>query len=527
MELSGANLVAGVERRSGGDAYRSVDPSTGEEFGPPFVDATEAEVAEAVEAATEAFDVLRRADRDVLVGLLRGAAERLEGLGEQLVETAARETGLGAQRITGERARTCAQLRLFADVVADGAHLDVRIDTPDPDAVPPRPALRRMQVPLGPVAVYGASNFPLAFSVPGGDTASALAAGCPVVAKAHPSHPATSELAARAITDAVADAGLPPGTFSLLHGRAVAISQALVLHPGVKAVGFTGSIPGGRALHDLASSRPEPIPVYAEMGSLNPQLVTEGALAERSEDLARGLVTSMTMGTGQFCTKPGIVCLPDSAAGRAFEAQVADAAGGVAPTPLLNAGIARSLQERLTATTSAEGVEVLAAGAAGGPGFLAAPTVVAADAATVLGTPALLEEHFGPVTVLVRCADPEQMAEVVRALPGALAASLHATEADAEVAATLLDVLREAAGRVLWNGFPTGVAVSHAQHHGGPYPASTWPAHTSVGSAAIRRFLRPVTYQEVPDGLLPPALRDANPLGLLRLLDGRLSDAAL
>lgn len=528
MDLTGANLVAGAERRDGTTTTRSVSPETGEPFGPAFHDATAADVAEAVDAATAAFPALRGAEPSVLADLLGGIADRLESLGDALVETAAAETGLGPVRITGERGRTCGQLRAFAAVVADGSHLDVRIDRANPHTTPPQPDLRRMQVPIGPVAVFGASNFPLAFSVPGGDTASALAAGCPVVAKAHPSHPATSELAGRAITEAVAAAGLPAGTFSLLHGCDVAVSRALVLAPGIRAVGFTGSETAGRALYDLGAGREDPIPVYAEMGSLNPQVVTSRALAARSAELAAGLVGSMTMGTGQFCTKPGIVLVPDDEAGRAFAAQVAEAAGGVAPTPLLNAGIHAALRERLAATTALDGVEVLAAPAADdAPGFHAGPTVLATTREVFDRTPALAEEHFGPVTVIVRCGSLVEMAEVARGLGGALAATVHGTDDDAADLDEILVALRELAGRVIWNQFPTGVAVAPAMHHGGPYPATTFPAHTSVGTAAIRRFLRPVTFQNVPQVLLPPPLRDDNPRGLLRLVDGAMTDAAL
>jgi acyl-CoA reductase-like NAD-dependent aldehyde dehydrogenase len=527
MELTGANLIAGAERRAGDATYRSVAPETGEEFGPDFHDATEAEVAEAVTAAEAASAVLRSTDRQVLAALLEDIAARLEALGDQLVETAAEETGLGTQRIVGERGRTCGQLRAFARVAAEGSHLDLRIDPADPTTTPPRPDLRRMQVAIGPVAVFGASNFPLAFSVPGGDTASALAAGCSVVAKAHPSHPATSELCGRAIAEAVAAAGLPSGTFSLLHGRDVEVSRALVLAPGIKAVGFTGSERAGRALYDLGAGREEPIPVYAEMGSLNPQFVTARALEERGAEIAEGLVGSFTMGTGQFCTKPGLVFVPATEAGRALERAVADGATEAAPGVLLNEGIHAGLREQLSATAQLDGVDVLADGSGRSPGegFAAAPTVLAADLDVFLGTPQLAEEHFGPVTVLVRVDASEDLAAVARQLPGALTATVHGTDEDADAVRPLLAELQELAGRVIWNQFPTGVAVAPAMHHGGPYPATTFPAHTSVGTAAIRRFLRPVTYQNTPQPLLPGALRDRNPAGLVRMVNGVLTDA--
>ena len=506
---------------------RSVDPRTGTAFGPEYRDATPAEVAAAVEAATEAFLITRRAAPTTIAALLEAIADGLEALGEELIDTAVAETGLDATRITGERGRTCGQLRAFAEVARSGSHLDIRIDPADPDTVPPRPDLRRLQVPVGPVAVWGASNFPLAFSVPGGDTASALAAGCPVVVKAHPSHPATSELCAAVIAVAVAEVGLPAGTFALLHGRDPSVSRALVTAPGIAAAGFTGSEAAGRALYDLAAARPDPIPVFAEMGSLNPQFVTEAAIAERGEELAAGLVGSVTLGTGQFCTKPGLVFLPDSAGGRGFEAAVTAAAAEVAPTPLLGAGIGTGLQARLAELAGLAGVEVELADRSSDASTWAGPTVLVTDADTLARTPLLREERFGPATILVRVASPEAMVALVPALPGSLTASIHAADADVEHLDDLVGALQRRVGRVVWNQFPTGVAVTHAMHHAGPYPASTFVQHTSVGSAAIARFVRPVTFQNAPQALLPEPLRDENPHGRWRLVDGRMTRDAI
>ena len=506
---------------------RSVDPRTGTAFGPQFRDATPAEVAAAVEAATEAFPVTRRAAPATIAGLLEAIAEGLEALGEELIDTAVAETGLDATRITGERGRTCGQLRAFAEVVRAGSHLDIRIDPADPDTVPPRPDLRRMQVPIGPVAVWGASNFPLAFSVPGGDTASALAAGCPVVVKAHPAHPATSQLCAAVIAAALNDAGLPEGTFSLLHGRDPSVSQALVTAPGIAAAGFTGSESAGRALYDLAAARPDPIPVFAEMGSLNPPFVTEAAVAERGQELAAGLVGSVTLGTGQFCTKPGLVFLPDSAGGRALEAAITAVAAEVEPTPLLGAGIGTGLRARLGELADLTGVEVVLAGRSSEVGAWAGPTVLVTDADTLARTPVLREECFGPATILVRVGSLEEMVSLVPDLPGSLTASIHAAGADVDHLDDLVAALQHKVGRVVWNQFPTGVAVTHAMHHAGPYPASTFVQHTSVGSAAIARFVRPVTFQNAPQALLPAPLRDDNPHGRWRLVDGQLTREAL
>jgi 2,5-dioxopentanoate dehydrogenase len=531
MPLVAANLIDGQHRADGTTTTRSVDPRTGEAFGPAFPDATDAEVAAAAAAASGAFATLRRTDGAVLARLLEAIADGLEALGDTLVDTADRETGLGAVRITGERGRTCGQLRAFAEVARSGSHLELRIDPADASRTPPRPDLRRMQVPLGPVAVFGASNFPLAFSVPGGDTASALAAGCPVVAKAHPSHPATSQLAGQVIVAAVAAVGLPAGTFALLHGRDPAVSRALVTAPGLAAVGFTGSQAVGRALYDLAAQREVPIPVYAEMGSLNPQVVTEAAIAERGEVLATELVGSITLGTGQFCTKPGLVFVPDSDAGRRFERAVADAADAVEPGPLLNRGIADGLAGRLAEVTGLAGVEVAAGGTVSDPaplataGAWATPTILVADAATFAATPSLQEECFGPVAIMVRVPSLEAMTALAPTLDGSLTASIHATDAEVADLADLVDALTHRAGRVVWNQVPTGVAVTHAMHHGGPYPASTSARDTSVGTAAIARFVRPVVYQNAPQSLLPEPLRDANPTSRWRLVDGAWTQA--
>jgi 2,5-dioxopentanoate dehydrogenase len=551
MPLLAANLIDGQHRADGTITTRSVDPRTGEAFGPAFPDATDAEVAAAVAAASAAFPTLRRTDGAVLARLLEAIADRLEALADTLVDTAARETGLGAVRITGERGRTCGQLRAFAEVARTGSHLDPRIDPADADRTPPRPDLRRIQVPLGPVAVFGASNFPLAFSVPGGDTASALAAGCPVIAKAHPSHPATSQLAGQAVVDAVAAVGLPAGTFALLHGRDPAVSRALVTAPGLAAVGFTGSQTVGRALYDLAAAREVPIPVFAEMGSLNPQVVTAGAIAERGEVLATELVGSIALGTGQFCTKPGLVFVPDSDAGRRFEQALAESAGAVEPAPLLNRSIADGLAGRLAEVTGQPGVEVAAGGTVSGApgstvtaapagaaddalsapaapmaaGAWAAPTILVTDAPTFAATPSLHEECFGPAAIVVRVPSLETMTALASTLDGSLTASIHAAASEVADLADLVDALTHRAGRVVWNQVPTGVAVTPAMQHGGPYPASTSARDTSVGTAAIARFLRPVVYQNTPQALLPEPLRDANPTSRWRLVDGAWTQA--
>jgi acyl-CoA reductase-like NAD-dependent aldehyde dehydrogenase len=430
-----------------------------------------------------------------------------------------------APRRAGRRARTTGQLRFFADIVAEGSYAEAVIDPADPDAG--RPDVRRVLVPLGPVGVFGASNFPFAFSVAGGDTAAALAARCPVVYKAHPSHPGTDELAARALTAAVAEVGAPPGTFSLIQGTSNEVGEALTLAPEIRAIGFTGSLRAGRALHELGATRDEPIPVYAEMGSLNPVFVTRGALRDRGEEIAEGLVGSMTMGTGQFCTKPGLVFVPTGEAGDRFVAAVGDRLAERGDGPLLNERIRDAFTAQLAATSDLDGVEAVVAGASGDEGgFRCAPSLLTVDAATFTAEPALSEEHFGPVSIIVRH-DPAEAVELAAGLDGSLTATIHAQPDEHDEVRALQATLAEVAGRIVHDGYPTGVAVTYAMHHGGPYPATTTDLHTSVGATAIRRFLRPVAFQDTPDDLLPEALRDDNPRGIVRLVDGALTRDAV
>lgn len=493
----------------------SVDPRTGKPREQVAVEGTVEDVDRAVTAASAAREAL--ADRAVRAALLRTAADLLDEARPEVVETADAETALGPVRLTGELARTTAQLRAFADVVDEGSFLDVRIDLPDPTATPPRPDLRRWKIPLGVVAVYAASNFPLAFSVPGGDTASALAAGCPVVVKAHPDHPATSELCASLLRRAAAKVGLPEDVVGLLHGFDAGV--ALVRHPLVAAAGFTGSVRGGRALFDAAAARPVPIPFHGELGSLNPVVITEAAAEERAAEIGTGLAASVTLGQGQFCTKPGFVLAPAGEAGDRFVAALTDAIGAAEPGVMLDRRIRGTF---LTGTYELASSEGVTAPVHPGP---ASPSTVRAgfvtfDAGLLLARHregyhgAFVSEYFGPVTLVVRYASRAEVTAVLGLLPGNLTATLQMAEEDPE-AASLLAELTPLAGRVLVNGWPTGVAVSAAQHHGGPYPATT-STSTSVGATAIERWLRPVTYQSTPQHLLPPELRDGNPLGLPR-----------
>ncbi|GAA4682399.1 aldehyde dehydrogenase (NADP(+)) [Frondihabitans cladoniiphilus] len=446
---------------------------------------------------------------------LESVAARLDLHADELVPLADAETHLGTPRLTGELARTTAQLRLFAAVLREGSFLEATIDHANPDAIPAHGDLRRLLVPLGPVAVFAASNFPFAFSVAGGDTASAFAVGCPVVVKAHPGHPRLSQRVAALVTESLADAGAPEGLFGLIEGVDAGI--ALVEHPAIRAAGFTGSVAGGRALFDRAAGRPSPIPFYGELGSVNPVVVTAAAAEARGTELAQGLAASFTQGAGQFCTKPGVVFVPS---GVGFEDAVVAAVPDLAATlltPAIRAGFGRGL----AALAAESGVTVLAGDAAQDTDVVeAGPVVLATDVAAAVAHPAaLLEECFGPVTLLVRYDTPEELLRGVRAVPGSLTATLHA-QPDEDLA-DLVAALRDRAGRLLFAGWPTGVAVTWSQHHGGPYPSTT-SIHTSVGSTAARRFQRPVAYQDAPAALLPAALRDDNPLGIVRRVDGVL-----
>ncbi|AZS88024.1 aldehyde dehydrogenase (NADP(+)) [Streptomyces griseoviridis] len=500
----------------------SVDPRTGKQREQVAVEATAQEVDAAVRAAHAARAAL--ADRTVRAAFLRTAAEQLEAAEDGLVETADAESALGPTRLTGELARTCYQLRAFADIVDEGAFLDVIINHPDATATPPIPDLRRHKVPLGVVAVYSASNFPFAFSVAGGDTASALAAGCPVVVKAHPDHPALSELVAKVLRRAAAAHGVPEGVVGLVHGFEAGVE--LVGHPLVTAAGFTGSVRGGRALFDAAAARPTPIPFHGELGSLNPVVITEAAAAERAEAIGAGLAGSMTLGVGQFCVKPGLVLAPSGAAGDRLLKSLTDAVSDTDAGVLLDHRMRDNFLAGVAERAALPEVDSPVTPGAGGEhtvsaGFLTVP------AARLTGEGAhdlLLEECFGPVTVIARYDDDAEAGAVLSRLPGNLTATVHlsAEEAAGEGRGPeLLAELTPLAGRVLVDGWPTGVAVAAAQHHGGPYPATT-STSTSVGGTAIERWLRPVAYQGVPEALLPAELRDDNPLGLPRRVDGRL-----
>jgi len=505
--------------------FNAVDPATGVAVA-AYDEASAADVAAAVDAAERAFHDPALRHRGARATLLRSAAGRLRAAGDEIVTVAGSETGLPEARLRSELERTAGQLEAFAAVLDAGDYVEAIIDTPDPDAKPiPRPDVRRMLVPIGPVAVFGASNFPLAFSTAGGDTASALAAGCPVVVKGHPSHPGTGEIVARELRAAVTDAGLPHGTFAHLLAAGIEVGEALVDAPAIAAVGFTGSTAGGRALADRAARRPNPIPVYAEMGSVNPIVVTEAALAARGDAIADGLVASVASFGGQLCTKPGVVFVPDGAAGDEFASTVAARLDAVEPTVLLNERLRDALAAALERLAQRPEVRPLgAAPAFAGEGYRHQPAAYEAPAGAVGDGAELLEEHFGPVVVLLRYGDPDELLDAIAQVEGQLTGSIHAQpDDDAQLLGALTELLAARAGRLVYDGFPTGVAVTHGMHHGGPYPATSAPAHTSVGMTAIRRFLRPVAWQNAPAAVLPPELRDDNPLGIWRRVDGELT----
>ena len=453
-----------------------------------------------VSAAAEAAPVWRASSADDRARWLRAAADALDAHADELVAIADEETRLGETRLRGEVGRTTGQLRLFASVVEEGSYLEITIDDADGAATPPRPELRRMLTGVGPVAVFSASNFPFAFSVAGGDTASALAAGNPVVVKAHSGHPRLSERTAEIVAAALEAAGAPAGSLGLVEGREA--GNALVQHPSIQAAGFTGSLGGGRALFDLATGREDPIPFYGELGSVNPVVLTPAAVARRGEALAQGLVASFTLGVGQFCTKPGVVFVP---AGSSFDELVARLVPGASGGPLLTDRITAAFPSGLAHLEADPSVSVVAGSAEQAEGT-AQPVVLRTDAAAVADRPeTLLEECFGPVTLLVEYADDAALQRALEAVPGSLTATLHAEDDDA--VDDVLEVLQRKAGRVLFAGWPTGVAVTWSQQHGGPWPATT-SLHTSVGATAIRRFLRPIVFQDAPQRLLPPVLRD-------------------
>src|SRR5580692_746420 len=529
MTVSGKFFI-GAERVGASRTFRAINPATGDSLEPDCAAAGEDAVERACALAWSAFDSFRELDSELRARFLEAIAEQILALGDDLLERGHLESGLPIARLTGERARTVGQLRLFADELRKGGWLGIRVDPALPERKPlPRSDLRQRKVALGPVVVFGASNFPLAFSVAGGDTASALAAGCPVIVKAHTAHPGTSELVGQAVQKAVRECNMPEGVFSLLFGRGAQIGVALMKHPLVKAGGFTGSRGAGRQLMDTAAARPEPIPFYAEMSSTNPVFILPGALKERAAGIASGLHASFTLGAGQFCTKPGMVFLPEGADAPKFVDQLRQSVDESAPFYLLTSGIRSAYQSSVADRKKRQGVSVVAEKSIAGNGHElgVGAALFETDGQTFLKDAGLEEEIFGPATLLVRHANREQMLEAARNFEGHLTATIHGTEEDLRNFGDLIAILENKAGRLLINGFPTGVEVSHAMVHGGPYPSTSDGRSTSVGSQAIFRFTRLICYQNFPDTALPAELKNENPLHIWRMVDGEMTREAV
>ncbi|MBO9154695.1 aldehyde dehydrogenase (NADP(+)) [Chitinophaga sp. GCM10012297] len=515
MHEPGSQLIGYSSSAEGKQTFQAFNPLTQEWLPQSFREATIEEIDRAVTLAAAAFSIYKKAAAAQRAAFLHAIADEIIAAGDGLINTASAESGLPIARLQGERDRTTGQLRLFAELITEGSWVNARIDNGPPD-------VRQLQLPLGVIGVFGASNFPLAFSVAGGDTAAALAAGCPVVCKAHPAHPHTSHIVAGAIRAAAEKTGMPDGVFSLLHGATIATGQQLAVHPLLSAIAFTGSFRGGKALYDTATRRPSPIPVFAEMGSVNPVFFLPGILKEKGETLAGQFLQSLTMGTGQFCTNPGLFVT--QAGSDVFLETLQKNIVSLPAGCMLTQGILEAYNKGLAQLQQA-GARVL--GKAQAHSQQAAPALLQVNVQQALADPALCNEVFGPSSMHIRAESTEELYRLAAALEGQLTATIHGTEEDLRQHAELVDILREKAGRIVINGFPTGVAVNHAMVHGGPWPATTPAAGTSVGTAAIYRFCRPVCYQDFPAYLLPPELQNNNPMKIMRLLNGKFSKDAL
>ncbi|MEK6153614.1 aldehyde dehydrogenase (NADP(+)) [Flavobacteriaceae bacterium 3-367] len=519
--ISGKNYIGQELSANGKTTFTTFDPLTERANPTTFYEATEAEIDEAVRLATEAFDKFGKLSGDRKAEFLQAIADEILALDDILIQTYCSETGLPQGRALGERGRTVGQLRAFAELVAEGSWVEASIDRAQADRKPiPKPDLRKMLVPLGPVAVFGASNFPLAYSTAGGDTAAALAAGCPVVVKSHPMHAGTGELVASAIVKAAKKTGMPQGVFSNLNSSGIAVGTQLVQHPGIKAVGFTGSIGGGRALFDLASRRKEPIPVFAEMGSVNPVVLLPNAVRDRGNEWAKTYASSITLGSGQFCTNPGLLLGLADQNLSTFAETLAEETLKIDPSCMLHPNIRRNYEGNRAKALSQEGLSVLARYDKEAGTNFAGQTVALVDGKRFLEHPVLHQEVFGPYSLIVQCADAEELEQIIAQLEGQLTGTVLAEGDEAKDYDKVISALRNRVGRLIFNGVPTGVEVCAAMQHGGPYPASTDSRFTAVGIHSIKRWARPVSYQDWPDALLPEELKEANPLGIRRQTDG-------
>lgn len=527
MKLEGLSIIGQSRGEKTAQTWQAKNPATGLDLETTYHAASESELDQAVALASTAFASYGKSSGEQRAVFLRAIADEIDAVEEAIVSRMMEETALPEGRCRGEKGRTVGQLRMFADLVVDGSWVDARIDLAQPDREPlPKPDLRSMKCARGPVAVFCASNFPLAFSVAGGDTASAFAAGCPVVVRAHAAHPGVAELVGAAIQSAAAKSGLPEGIFSLLFDDGIALGEAIARHPGIHAIGFTGSRKGGRALMDIAAGREVPIPVFAEMSSINPVFVLPGAMAGRGTEIAQGLAGSVTMGVGQFCTSPGLVFLPRDG-GDAFVDTVSKALSAVEPSVMLHQGIAQNYAVGVLKLSAQSNVEKVTEVPSEEGGCTAGPVVFRSDVAEFLSNPELSAEVFGPATLLIDCESTDEFVQAAESLEGQLTATVHGTEEELAQAGPLLEVLARRAGRVIVNSFPTGVEVCSSMVHGGPYPATSDGSSSSVGTRAIDRFTRAVSWQGVPESLLPAELQSANPLGIWRLVDGEASQQAL
>lgn len=524
IQFHGKNFIGSNLSAKGKDIYYSYNPRTNQQSSEGFTNATIEEINTAFNLASAAFKIYRKKSSQEKAKFLENIAEEILNLGDILISTASEESGLTTTRIDSERARTISTLRMFAEVAREGSWVEARIDTAIPDRKPlPKPDLRRMLIPLGPVVVFGASNFPLAFSVAGGDTASALAAGNPVIVKVHPAHPKTSELVATAIIAAAKKSNMPEGIFSLIQGSANEIGKYLVEHSAAEAVGFTGSLKGGRALYDIATKRTKPIPVYAEMGSTNPVFFLPGALKERAESIAMNYQESFTRSCGQMCTKPGITFALNDSSLNNFKSIITNLIQNAKPETMLHSGIAKSFYSGIDSRLNIPGVRLLASAANQGQKEHneSAATLFETDFLTFFNNHLLSEENFGPSSILVNCNSKDEFLKIANNLEGHLSATIHGTKEDLIEFKELIDILETKTGRIIFNGFPTGLEVCNSITHGGPYPATTDSRTTSVGTAAISRFARPITFQNFPEEMLPIELKNKNELNILRLVNNK------
>jgi NADP-dependent aldehyde dehydrogenase len=521
MELTGKNII-GSELKGGTKIFRAENPTTAKMLDSDFYEAAHEDVDLAVQKADTAFQTYKNTSGKEKANFLEAIADEIVALGDSLIKRCMDETGLPEARLTGERGRTVNQLKLFAELLREGSWVNARIDKADPERKPlPKPDIRSMYKPLGPVGIFGASNFPLAFSVAGGDTVSALAAGCTIVVKAHPSHPGTCELVGTAIQRAIKKSGMAEGIFSMVHGQSVDVGLAIVNHPLIKAIGFTGSFKGGKALFDEATRRSTPIPVYAEMGSTNPVFILPGALKENGNTLATDLASAVTQGVGQFCTNPGLVILEQSSEAQTFRTSLANRIAESASGVMLSSSIRNNFQRGVERLKTQNEVVQAAQGKDSGDGYRGTPFLFETSVQTFLRANHLEEEIFGPSTLVVTSGNRSELMQAAEKLSGHLTATIHGTEKDLTDYRDLISLLEQKVGRLIFNGYPTGVEVCHSMVHGGPYPATTDSRTTSVGTAAILRFVRPVCYQNFPSSSLPEELRDNNPLNLMRLVNGR------